>query len=70
MSLDRALTRTVLPEFPDVGDLVRPLGSRGSRGELDGAGPADLTPTAVAVLAAVAAWSGRGSTRRKSGGYA
>lgn len=40
--------RSVRPE--------RPLGSRGSRGEVAGADPAELTPTAIAVLAAIPAW--------------
>lgn len=34
----------------------RPLGSRGSRGEISNADAAELTPTAVAVLAAIPAW--------------
>ncbi|MGL5859586.1 MAG: Eco57I restriction-modification methylase domain-containing protein [Angustibacter sp.] len=34
----------------------RPLGSRGSRSELADGSPAELTPTAIAVLAAIPAW--------------
>lgn len=35
---------------------ARPLGSRGSRGQVSEGGPAELTPTATAVLAAIPAW--------------
>lgn len=35
---------------------VRPLGSRGSRADVAESAPAELTPTAIAVLAAVPAW--------------
>nr|WP_313315393.1 Eco57I restriction-modification methylase domain-containing protein [Dietzia maris] len=34
----------------------RPLGSRGSRAAVGAGDPADLTPTAIAVLAAIPAW--------------
>lgn len=40
----------------EAAEKLRPLGSRGSRGEVASTPAADLTPTAMAVLAAIPAW--------------
>ena len=50
------LVVAALSEAVENASVVRPLGSRGSRGKVDEGGPAELTPTATAVLAAVPAW--------------
>ncbi|MFF4543666.1 Eco57I restriction-modification methylase domain-containing protein [Streptomyces sp. NPDC001406] len=50
------LVVAALSEAVENASAARPLGSRGSRGEIAESGPAELTPTATAVLAAIPAW--------------
>lgn len=50
------LVDAAVAEALDVAMPARPLGSRGSRGDVAEDSPAELTPTAVAVLAAIPAW--------------
>jgi adenine-specific DNA-methyltransferase len=50
------LVAAAVSEAVEKASLVRPLGSRGSRGEVAGDAPDELTPTATAILAAIPAW--------------
>ncbi|WP_158633120.1 Eco57I restriction-modification methylase domain-containing protein [Amycolatopsis sp. WAC 01376] len=50
------LVAAAVSEAVENASAVRPLGSRGSRGKVAEGGPAELTPTATAVLAAIPAW--------------
>ncbi|MFJ1595997.1 Eco57I restriction-modification methylase domain-containing protein [Streptomyces sp. NPDC088261] len=50
------LVVAALSEAAENASAARPLGSRGSRGELADGGPAELTPTALAVLSEIPAW--------------
>lgn len=47
---------TASSEAVEGSSSVRPLGSRGSRGDLTDGGPTELTPAAEAALAAIPAW--------------
>ncbi|MFH8794616.1 Eco57I restriction-modification methylase domain-containing protein [Streptomyces sp. NPDC017941] len=50
------LVVAALSEALENASAARPLGSRGSRGVVADSDPAELTPTATAVLAAIPAW--------------
>lgn len=50
------LVVAALSEALENAPAARPLGSRGSRGAVADSDPAELTPTATAVLAAIPAW--------------
>ncbi|MGW7645039.1 Eco57I restriction-modification methylase domain-containing protein [Streptomyces bobili] len=50
------LVVAALSEALENASAARPLGSRGSRGAVADSDPAELTPTATAVLAAIPAW--------------